>query len=444
MDTTNTITESSSRIALLRCLSVKEKELDDDQQLHSTTLPITSPVSITLASHVNGFSTPATLARFTATVSPRPPILYPNQVGGHGSILASAPGRILKPSNDKERFFYESIFSSFSASTSSSRHSSQVCASASQDSQQQHHILRAHIPIYYGTHSRHNKFAGHRDPKASGTIRWIELQDMNAALHTPCMLDLKIGTRHYDNDASPEKIARTKKTALATTTAATGLRLVGMRFTDNVTGATTVVDKTYGKKLQADELGFQLERFFQLDGTDTRADGFNRGGDMNRDCHEQQPQQHQGSRRIYKDARIRIVKCVLGKVERILADMTQINDWNFYSSSLLIVYDAHDSSTDINSDLNIDGQISLVEVALTASSSTSNSASGTPLAASHCIDQAGGAVDKATLADVKMIDFAHAVRCQAEETRDDGYVFGLVNLRLLLRGIIEKHEQVTG
>lgn len=442
--TTTTITECSSRIPPLRCVSVKEKELTDYKQLDTTNSSINSPVSITSTSHFKGFSSSSTFVRSAATVIPPPPGLYSNQVGGHGSILTSAPGRILKPSNDKERLFYESVSSSFSATTSSARVPSELCSSTSQDSQQQQHVLRAHIPVYYGTHSRHNNLESNRAPKASGgATRWIELQDVNAALHTPCILDLKIGTRHYDNDASPEKVARTKEVALTTTTAATGLRLIGMRFTDPVTGVTTMVDKQYGKRLQADELGFQLERFFHLDSTDTMTDDCHRGCNINRERYEQQSHQHQGNRKICKDARIRVVKCVLDKVERILAAMTRIDDWNFYSSSLLIVYDAHASKTGTVSDVDAEVQKSLVVVP-TASSSKSDFASGTPLPASHGVDHASEAGDIATLTDVKMIDFAHTVRCQTEETRDDGYVFGLVNLRSLLRGIIEKHEQVTG
>lgn len=51
----------------------------------------------------------------------------------------------------------------------------------------------------------------------------------------PCILDVKLGTTLYDEDASPEKKARMIKAAHNTTSGETGIRLTGFQvpvFTD--------------------------------------------------------------------------------------------------------------------------------------------------------------------------------------------------------------------
>ena len=44
------------------------------------------------------------------------------------------------------------------------------------------------------------------------------------------MLDLKIGTRHYSDDAPPKKIAKEQRKAATTTIGTHGLRIVGCRI----------------------------------------------------------------------------------------------------------------------------------------------------------------------------------------------------------------------
>lgn len=45
----------------------------------------------------------------------------------------------------------------------------------------------------------------------------------------PCVLDLKLGTRLYDDDATPEKREKMQKNAKGTTSEELGIRISGMK-----------------------------------------------------------------------------------------------------------------------------------------------------------------------------------------------------------------------
>jgi 1D-myo-inositol-tetrakisphosphate 5-kinase/inositol-polyphosphate multikinase len=57
----------------------------------------------------------------------------------------------------------------------------------------------------------------------------IVLQNLTHPFVRPCVLDVKLGTQLYDEDASPEKARRMEEVSRATTTGTTGLRLTGFQ-----------------------------------------------------------------------------------------------------------------------------------------------------------------------------------------------------------------------
>jgi len=61
------------------------------------------------------------------------------------------------------------------------------------------------------------------------TIHSIVLENLANRFSKPNILDIKLGTRLYDDDASEEKKARMIKTAAATTSLTTGIRLTGFQ-----------------------------------------------------------------------------------------------------------------------------------------------------------------------------------------------------------------------
>ncbi len=71
--------------------------------------------------------------------------------------------------------------------------------------------------------------------RARGLIGWfadtqsIVLENLSHRFVKPNILDIKLGTVLYDDEATPEKRARMEKTARDTTSFETGVRLTGFQ-----------------------------------------------------------------------------------------------------------------------------------------------------------------------------------------------------------------------
>ncbi|SCZ89494.1 BZ3500_MvSof-1268-A1-R1_Chr9g10429 [Microbotryum saponariae] len=76
------------------------------------------------------------------------------------------------------------------------------------------------------------------------------------------VLDIKLGTQLYDEDASEEKKLRMDEAAKATTSAATGVRLTGFQVWDDASKAYVVTPKDFGKAITVPELSSGIARFF--------------------------------------------------------------------------------------------------------------------------------------------------------------------------------------
>lgn len=70
-------------------------------------------------------------------------------------------------------------------------------------------------------------------------IQFIVLENLAHSFMKPNILDIKLGTVLYDDDAPPEKRVRMEKVAQETTSQETGMRLTGFQVGDNIclTGA---------------------------------------------------------------------------------------------------------------------------------------------------------------------------------------------------------------
>jgi 1D-myo-inositol-tetrakisphosphate 5-kinase/inositol-polyphosphate multikinase len=60
-------------------------------------------------------------------------------------------------------------------------------------------------------------------------MQMIVLENLTHRFVRPNVLDVKLGTQLYDEDATPEKQERMRQAALATTSATTGIRLTGFQ-----------------------------------------------------------------------------------------------------------------------------------------------------------------------------------------------------------------------
>ncbi|KAI0792629.1 SAICAR synthase-like protein [Abortiporus biennis] len=175
-----------------------------------------------------------------------------SQVGGHAGVMTTEDGSLLiKPSLPVEVSFYQSVGTDPGFAP-----------------------LRPFIPRFYGT----LKLEGQVDNSEvveGGEIKLtsinngmnkesIVLENISCRFHKPNILDIKLGTILYDDEASPEKRARMEKTARETTSLETGIRLTGFQVYHLESGVPINTPKTYGKSITPADLPEGISRFFPV------------------------------------------------------------------------------------------------------------------------------------------------------------------------------------
>lgn len=172
-----------------------------------------------------------------------PPLTPLSQrVGGHAGVhVTEDESLLLKPALPREVAFYQFVRDIIDESTGL-------------------HLLKPWIPAFLGLLSLEGRLAVPTDVIEAGTMpviipapglegnstygdtdntngvtpsnkpaQTLVLQNLLYGYRKPCILDVKLGTILYDEDASEEKKARMIKKAAETTTLETGIRLTGFQ-----------------------------------------------------------------------------------------------------------------------------------------------------------------------------------------------------------------------
>ena len=130
----------------------------------------------------------------------------------------------------------------------------------------------------------------------------IVIEDLTAGFESPCMADLKVGTRHYDLKATAEKIAGLKEKQKGSTTDSHGVRLIDAKVRKGK-AVTKQWDRKQGLKLSFAELAGVVNEFV--------------------------PQQ------LRKEFRLKLA-AIYGKFAE---TMTAFPGFRMYASSVLVAYD---------------------------------------------------------------------------------------------------------
>ena len=155
------------------------------------------------------------------------------------------------------------------------------------------------LPKYYGV-----------ETTTDGTT-YLKLEDVTEGMKHPCILDLKMGTQTYDEEATPEKIAKEKKKYPPQSVI--GFRFTGMKWW-------LVEEKEYAQStrewcmsLQPDDIPLALTSFFD------------------------------NGRIVRKE----LVASVLRQLKRLRSCFADHPKWRMYGSSILIVYDGDESNDNV-------------------------------------------------------------------------------------------------
>lgn len=95
---------------------------------------------------------------------------------------------------------------------------------------------------------------------------FVLLEDITRRFKYPCVIDLKMGTRQYGDDASAQKKASQTQKCHQSTSEQMGVRMVGMQLYDSKQSQFVYVNKYEGRRMDQQKFNQLMWWFFQASG----------------------------------------------------------------------------------------------------------------------------------------------------------------------------------
>lgn len=137
---------------------------------------------------------------------------------------------------------------------------------------------------------------------------YMALEDLTHRYTIPCAADIKMGMQTFEPSASAEKKAR--ELTKYTFQKEVGFRITGFKTYDSVTGRFKSVEKVFGRSLYPGDVQEAVGSFFY------------------------------NGRRLRRD----VLGVVIAKLDKLLRWFNTQRQYSFYCSSILIVYEAAETS----------------------------------------------------------------------------------------------------
>ncbi|XP_038044875.1 inositol hexakisphosphate kinase 3-like [Patiria miniata] len=145
----------------------------------------------------------------------------------------------------------------------------------------------------------------HKDFGSNKLHKFILLENLTSKFRSPCILDVKLGTKTYHKDHSEAKRQLHIDRDAATTTATLGLRLCGMQLYQASKGSYKCRNKYDGRRLGKEGLQSALREYFSTS----------------------------------NEVRMELLPPFIEKLEALLQVVSSISTFSFLSTSLLFMYE---------------------------------------------------------------------------------------------------------
>ncbi|GAA6032655.1 hypothetical protein JCM8097_004864 [Rhodosporidiobolus ruineniae] len=337
---------------------------------------------------------------------------FAHQVGGHANTILASPlssSTLIKPASARELDFYQRLAPNLNDGD----------------------FLGTWTPAFYGTLKLQGKMgeeggvdkldtAG--DEQGQVEPEMLVLENLTHRFLHPNVLDIKLGTQLFDEDASEEKKERMRKAAQSSTSGETGIRLTGFQVWNSLTSSYTTTPKPFGRALLPSELPLGLARFFYPSPTLSPPSSAETSGAV-------PPADGPASPTLPRDLLLPVLRTLgrrLEQLERVLEGC----EIRMRGGSLLIV---------------VEGDAGALEAALLrAQEDVPEEEEGDDAASVSTTDSEGNAAPHTLQAfDVRLIDFAHTRGLmEGKKGPDEGVLKGVRTVRELVRGLVGKLEEM--
>eukprot|EP00731_Ephydatia_muelleri_P007697 Em0004g35a len=272
---------------------------------------------------------------------------FGHQVGGHSVILKLPNQTICKPLLPREHFFYESVAQELKNYTPEYYGVIRVCFQPTVDAKftsvaYPKATIANPDPETKSMLSCSTKKSVHTEKDQEGIVfksddssgnpwsvnclnvmssklteyveqDYIVLEDLTARYHSPCILDLKVGTRQHGDDASEEKKIMHTKMCTDSTSSSLGVRLCGAQMFNAATSEYIFRDKYYGRQLDEARFHGALKDFL-YDGSSYRTD---------------------------------ILPELVDTLKQLREVIKSLSSYRLFSGSLMIIYDGQKTSSEV-------------------------------------------------------------------------------------------------
>ncbi|KAI9494014.1 hypothetical protein BDB00DRAFT_341371 [Zychaea mexicana] len=356
---------------------------------------------------------------------------FGNQVAGHDKLLQFSTNdlMVIKPSTQTELQFYEDSqndleFRCWIPKCYGSLHAATESELQMLEQQQGNGQLEqegaAQVPLLPQQQQQQRL----QDSEGRPLDEHLCLENLLHGFTRPCIMDLKIGSRLYDNDADEAKITKMKENAKGTTIESLAARIAGMKVYDTTRGEWALYDKNYGKSRTKDDIADAILAYFFPTSSYAHI-----SEEANRKTLKDEKAAIT-SKRISSNKMEWLLECFIEEVSGIREYLEEHPSIQLIGSSLLFIYEGDKNAAD-----------AVWKKMLEEDRKEKQQQKENEDKEGDEDEEEEEEEERPPMYDLRLIDFAHSSWSSKQEEQDPGILKGLDSVLKLLEQCLERQQQ---